>query len=100
VGVLIDSAGGTNDSWTPDATTPLKLIAPTGVKWVDHDANAFGVALSGIVVMISMEALPAFAELASGEPTRISDLPLTVDTDGAPILVAELRALGLIGPAS
>jgi|GEM_PF-1400436 len=98
VGVLVDQ-GATNGSWSPDSTTPIRLLAPTGVKWLDHDEEAFGVALAGHLVMISMEALPAFAELASGEPTRIVDLPLTVDTEGASILVSELQAWGLIGPA-
>jgi len=82
------------------ATTPVRLLCPTGVKWLDHDDQCFTVALSGRALTISMTALPAFTEVAAGEPFRIADLPLTVTADGAETLVRELNSLGLITLAS
>jgi len=78
---------------------PLRLLGPTGTKWLGEAGTHFSVAVSGRALDITIEALPAFAEVAAGEPFRIADLPLTGSAEGAKQMVAELCELELISPA-
>lgn len=85
--------------------TVFTLNAPTGVFWVvteeadnPEEADTVLVAFSGLMMSITAEALPAFADLANGEPTRVVDLPLTGSAGGSHALVNELAERGLISP--
>lgn len=77
-------------------TEPIRLVGPTGTKWISHDDDRCTVAVSGWAIDVVMDALPAFAEISTGEPFRIADLPLSGSADGSFSLVAELCDLNLV----